>query len=85
METKNAQSMRRRLQGTVVSTGKMAKTITVKIDRTVVHPKYGKRFEVSKKFLVHDEAGTAKMGEVVTIEETRPLSARKRWRVVSAA
>lgn len=74
--------MRRRLTGVVVS-AKMEKTVTVRVDRTVMHPKYGKRYQVSKKFLVHDEAKSAKVGDVVTIEETRPLSARKRWRLVS--
>lgn len=76
--------MRRRLQGVVVS-AKTAKTVTVQVDRTVLHEKYQKRFTVSKRYLVHNEDATVKVGDTVTIEETRPLSARKRWRVVKAA
>ncbi len=75
--------MRRRLKGVVVS-DKMVKTVVVRVDRTVVHPKYGKRYIMSTKFLAHDESG-AKPGDAVTIEETRPLSARKRWRVVAVS
>ena len=74
-------SARRRLIGVVVST-KMQKTVTVKIDRTVLHEKYQKRFRVSKTFLAHCEDATVAVGDTVTIEETRPLSARKRWRIV---
>ncbi|MEK9155194.1 MAG: 30S ribosomal protein S17 [Patescibacteria group bacterium] len=75
----------RRFTGVVVSAHKTPKTVVVRVDRTEVHPKYGKRYIVSTKFMAHDEAMTAKEGETVTIEETRPMSARKRWRVVSAA
>jgi small subunit ribosomal protein S17 len=74
-------SARRRLEGTVVSTS-MAKTIVVKIDRRVAHAKYGKYFTLSKKFKTHDEHGKAKVGDVVVIEETRPLSKDKRWRYI---
>lgn len=74
---------RRRLEGTVVAT-KMEKTVTVKVDRTVLHTKYQKRYTVSKKYLAHNENPEVKVGDKVTIEETRPLSARKRWRVVAA-
>lgn len=72
---------RRRLEGTVVSTS-MAKTIVVKIDRRIAHAKYGKYFTLSKKFKTHDEHGKAKLGDVVVIEETRPLSKDKRWRYI---
>ena len=75
---------RRRLIGTVVST-KMMKTVSVRVDRTVVHPKYGKRYAVSAKYLAHNESPEIKAGDKVVIEETRPLSALKRWRVVSKA
>lgn len=75
--------MRRQLIGVVVSANKTPKTVVVRVDRTEVHPKYGKRYIASQKFMAHDEAMTAKEGQTVTIEETRPLSARKRWRVVS--
>ncbi len=70
---------RRRLIGTVVS-AKMTKTVVVRVDRTVQHPKYGKSYAVSKKYKVHDEEGKAKVNDVVEIEETRPMSADKRWR-----
>lgn len=75
---------RRRLIGTVVST-KMTKTVSVRIDRTVIHPKYGKRYAVSAKYLAHNESPDIHEGDKVVIEETRPLSARKRWRVVEKA
>lgn len=78
---KGTEKMRRRLEGTVVST-KMAKTIVVKIDRRVAHSKYGKYFTISKKFKTHDEHGKAKVGDVVVIEETRPLSKDKCWRYI---
>ncbi|MEK7132011.1 MAG: 30S ribosomal protein S17 [Patescibacteria group bacterium] len=74
-------STRRQLRGVVIS-NKMTKTVSVKVDRTVVHPKYGKRYTKSAKYLAHDEASAAKPGDSVVIEETRPMSALKRWRVV---
>lgn len=73
---------RRRLNGVVVA-AKMQKTVTVRIDRTVLNAKYQKRFTVSKTYLAHNENPEVKVGDAVTIEETRPLSARKRWRVVA--
>lgn len=76
-----AEKSRRRLEGKVVSTS-MAKTIVVQIDRRVAHEKYGKYFTISKKFKTHDEHGKAKLGDVVVIEETRPLSKDKRWRYI---
>ncbi len=82
METTNV--LRRRLEGKVVS-AKAMKTVTVRVDRTVVHPKYGKRYTVSKKYLAHCEMPEIKEGAVVTIEETRPMSSRKRWRVIAKA
>ena len=83
MKTANP-TTRRRLNGTVVS-DKMDKTVVVRVDRTVVHPKYLKRYTVSKRYKAHDEANTAKTGDEVTIEETRPLSKGKRWRLVNKA
>jgi len=72
---------RRQLTGTVVS-DKMTKTVIVRVDRTVSHPKYDKRYKVSKRFAVHVEPNVVKTGDQVVIEETRPLSATKRWRVI---
>ena len=77
------QKSRRRLTGTVVST-KMAKTIVVRVDRRISHPKYGKYYTMSNTFKAHDERGAAHMGDVVEIEETRPVSKEKRWRYLSA-
>jgi len=71
---------RRRLKGKVVS-GKMEKTIVVAVERVFAHPVYKKLVKMTKRFKVHDESG-AKVGDEVIIEETRPLSKGKRWRVV---
>ena len=71
-------SQKRTKKGTVVST-KMNKTITVAVDRYVTHPKYGKRYKITKKFYAHDEDGKAVEGNLVVIEETKPLSKLKRW------
>jgi small subunit ribosomal protein S17 len=60
----------------------MDKTITVLVETYKKHPLYGKRVKYSKKFKAHDEQNTAKVGDVVRIMETRPLSATKRFRLV---
>ena len=65
----------------IVASDKMTKTVTVRVDRLVKHPVYRKSVKKRKKFMAHDETG-AKIGDKVRIVETRPLSARKRWRVV---
>jgi small subunit ribosomal protein S17 len=65
----------------VVASDKMTKTVTVRVDRVVKHPVYRKYIKRRKKFMAHDETG-ATIGDKVRIVETRPLSARKRWRVV---
>jgi small subunit ribosomal protein S17 len=65
----------------IVASDKMTKTVTVRVDRLVKHPIYRKYVKKRKKFMAHDEMG-AKVGDKVKIVETRPLSARKRWRVV---
>lgn len=80
--TTTATAKGRVLRGTVVST-KMTDTITVIVDRYVKHPKYKKFERLSKKFLVHDAGNTAKEGQVVEIRETRPLSKRKHFELVS--
>jgi small subunit ribosomal protein S17 len=71
---------RQRRVGTV-SGAKMQKTITVRVDRTVQHPLYKRIVGRSKKFLVHDEKNEARVGDKVEIEETRPTSRLKRWRL----
>ena len=65
----------------IVSSDKMTKTVVVRVDRLVKHPIYRKYVKKRKKFMAHDDMG-AKIGDKVKIVETRPLSARKRWRVV---
>ncbi len=65
----------------IVQSDKMTKTVTVRVDRVVKHPVYRKYIKRRKKFMAHDELG-ATVGDKVRIMETRPLSARKRWRVV---
>ncbi len=65
----------------VVTSDKMTKTVVVRVDRVVKHPIYRKYVKKRKKFMAHDEQG-AKIGDKVRIVETRPMSARKRWRVV---
>jgi small subunit ribosomal protein S17 len=64
-----------------VSSDKMEKTVVVRVDRLVRHPKYRRYVRRTSKFMAHDELG-ATVGDKVRIVETRPLSARKRWRVV---
>ena len=70
------------LQGVVVS-DKMNKTIVVEVETHKRHPKYAKRVKYSSKYYVHDEKNEAKVGDVVTIMGCRPLSATKRFRLVS--
>ena len=70
------------LQGVVVS-DKMNKTIVVEVETHKRHPKYAKRIKYSNKYYAHDEKGEAKVGDVVTIMGCRPLSALKRFRLVS--
>ncbi|MBA3633110.1 MAG: 30S ribosomal protein S17 [Acidobacteria bacterium] len=65
----------------MVSSDKMTKTVVVRVDRVVKHRMYRKYVKRKKKFMAHDEMGSA-IGDKVRIVETRPLSARKRWRVV---
>ncbi|MCS7149896.1 MAG: 30S ribosomal protein S17 [Caldimicrobium sp.] len=71
---------RKEFIGTVVS-DKMDKTVVVMVERLVKHPLYGKYIKRRKKFMAHDEENACKTGDRVLIEETRPLSRRKRWRV----
>ncbi len=66
--------------GLVVS-DKPNKTVTVSVETLVRHPLYKKRVRSSKRFMVHDERNEARVGDTVRIIETRPLSARKRWRL----
>ena len=74
-------NLRKQKTGVVVS-DKMDKTISVKVERRLMHPLYGKFVKRSKKFFAHDEENTCKIGDMVRIMETRPLSKNKRWRLV---
>ena len=75
-------TMKRTLSGIVVS-DKMDKTIVVEVKRVKMHPKYQKRFTVSRKFKVHDEKNLAKVGDEVSFTECRPLSKDKKWRLLT--
>ena len=72
---------RKHLTGVVVS-DKMDKTVVVRVDRKVPHPLYGKHIIKSKKFHAHDEKNECKVGDVVVIRESRPISKTKKWVVV---
>ena len=72
---------KRIMQGVVVS-DKMDKTITVKVERKVMHPLYKKFIRRSKKYAAHDEKNAFKTGDIVSIQECRPLSKNKRWEVL---
>lgn len=72
--------MTRTLRGTVVS-DKMDKTIVVNVQDVKEHPIYRKKYQVSTRFKAHDEANECKIGDLVEITETRPLSKDKRWTV----
>ncbi|MDP3804468.1 MAG: 30S ribosomal protein S17 [Candidatus Omnitrophota bacterium] len=73
---------RRKERVGVVVSDKMDKTITVSVDRSMHHPVYNKMVRTATKFKAHDEKNSAKVGDTVRIEETRPLSKTKRWRLV---
>lgn len=75
---------KRILQGTVVS-DKADKTVTVSVERRVIHPLYKKTVRKSKKYAAHDETNQYKVGDVVRIEESRPISKSKSWVVLDAA
>lgn len=81
MENK-ARGMRKTRVGTVVS-DKMDKTVVVAVESIKRHPLYGRTMRRTKRFHAHDEENACRVGDVVRIMETRPLSRKKRWRVVS--
>ena len=78
----DARALRKTRVGEVIS-DKMDKTVVVKTITRVPHPRFGKIVKQVKKFHVHDEKNEAKVGDRVSIMETRPLSRLKRWRLVS--
>jgi small subunit ribosomal protein S17 len=79
--TTDTNSARRRLTGVVVS-NKMEKSATVRVERLVKHPRYHKYIKRCKNYLVHDETNSVNPGDEVVIEESRPISRRKRWVIV---
>jgi small subunit ribosomal protein S17 len=80
--TETQQRSRRKVRvGTVVSSA-MDKSIVVRVDRKMKHPRYTKAVIRSKKLYVHDDENAAAVGDVVRVMETRPLSKQKRWRLV---
>lgn len=81
IKSNNKKSQKRTKNGEVIS-DKMDKTVIVAVTRSKKHPKYHKRFYVVKKFKAHDEKNQYKAGDLVVIEECRPLSREKRWRVL---
>jgi small subunit ribosomal protein S17 len=78
---KKKKVIRKKFNGIVVS-DKMDKTIVVRVDWVKIHPKYKKRYTVSKKYKVHDEKNQYKIDNQVTFVECRPLSREKRWRAL---
>jgi small subunit ribosomal protein S17 len=79
-KTVQVQGRRKELVGEVVS-NRMAKTIVVQVVRKKAHPFYGRVISTAKKFYAHDEKNDARIGDVVRLEESRPLSKLKRWRL----
>ena len=73
--------IKKKFSGIVVS-DKMDKTIIIKVNRVKIHPKYKKRYSVSKRYKVHDEKNKFKVDDKVIFIECRPLSKDKRWRVI---
>ncbi|MFZ1529255.1 MAG: 30S ribosomal protein S17 [Ferruginibacter sp.] len=84
MEATNTSVIRnlRKTRIGVVSSNKMDKTITVKVERKVKHPLYGKFVKKTTSFHAHDEKNECSIGDTVKIMETRPMSKTKRWRMV---
>ncbi|MFA6042122.1 MAG: 30S ribosomal protein S17 [Patescibacteria group bacterium] len=83
METATPKTRVPRSFSGVVTANAMTKTIVVRVDRILVHPKYGKRYRVSKKYHVHAEQGTFPVGTKVQFVECRPYSKTVRWRVLT--
>ena len=78
---KQIKKAKKTLKGVVVS-DKMDKTVVVKVSRFVEHKKYGKRIKRTKNYKAHDELNAKKVGDVVEIEETRPISKDKKFKIV---
>ena len=79
--TKQSERGSRKIRSGRVASDARDKTITVTVERTVLHPLYGRVVKRSKKYMAHDEKNDAHIGDLVEITETRPLSKTKRWRL----
>ena len=75
---------KKQLKG-IVASDKMQKTVVVEVERVKQHSKYKKRYKVYKRYKAHDEKGEFKVGDRIIIEECRPISKEKRWRVIGKA
>lgn len=73
--------MKKKLPGKIIS-NKMQKTVVVEVERLKEHPKYKRRYRTHKRYKAHDEKGEYKVGDMVVIEESRPISKEKKWRVI---
>ena len=82
IQTDTERNRRKERVGLIIS-DRADKTVTVSVEALVRHPMYKKRVRRSRKFMVHDEHNEARVGDTVRIVETRPLSARKRWRLAN--
>ena len=82
MSTTAVERNLRKTRTGVVSSNKMEKTITVKVERKIKHPLYGKFLKKTTSFHAHDEKNECSIGDIVKIMETRPMSKTKRWRLV---
>lgn len=74
--------MSKKILSGVVESDKTDKTIIVKVERTIMHPIYKKFYKTHKKYMAHDEKNEARIGDTVRIEESKPLSKRKRWKLL---
>ena len=81
-QTQRAREGKRQEKLGVVTSNKMQKTVVITVERQITHPLYKRVVRRSKNFLAHDEKNECRPGDWVRIQETRPLSSRKRWRVV---
>ena len=72
---------KRQLKGIIIS-DKMQKTVVIKVERIKEHPKYKRRYKIHKKYKAHDEKGEYSVGDRVVIEECRPISKDKKWKVL---
>ena len=81
-QAQSAEQGKRQGKVGVVTSNKMQKTVVITVERQVTHPLYKRVVRRSKNFLAHDEKNECRVGDTVRIQETRPLSSRKRWRVV---